>query len=691
MSRSEPMQQAIQAQRAGRLEQAESAYRKVLAEQPDHAAAHHNLALLLLHRNQLEAALEHMQTAARLEPESVEILNNLGGLRERSGQLSEAIEAYRQAATIASESPVPHCNLGEALCKAGRMHEGLVALRAAATLDPDLPEAWAALGAALLDGGQPTAAAASLQRAVHLRPEDDRSWCRLGDALQSLSRFEEAAAAYEKAAQGNPRGLDTWYGLGRARMECGRIVQAVEAFQRVLAIDPRYGLALHDLGKSLFELGCLEQALPLLRQAVDAGPAAVRQHALENIAIIVPGSPADDNGSILQSRRTWGAQWPCRPAPPRTRAAGEPLRIGYVSSFFHRPNWMKPVQAVLQHHDRRQFEIHLFCDGPTDSLPAQFRLQAPDRIHGIQRQSNEAAAATITAQQIDILVDLNGYSAPPRMALYPLRPAPVQVGWFNYYATSGLDCFDYLIGDKYVVPAAEEVFFTERILRVPHSYLTFGVDYPVPDVAPPPVLAGNPLTFGSLASQYKLTDAVIEAWSAILSASPTSRLLIRNKRLDRLDHQEFVRGRFAAHGISPDRVLLEGPADHFKFLDTYRRIDVALDPFPYSGGTTTMEALWQGVPVVTFDGDRWAARTSVSLLRSAGLDEFVGRDLQEYVQICIRLANSPDTPERLATLRAGLRDQLRCSPVCDSAGFTRAMEDLYRQISSEWRVGITSV
>jgi protein O-GlcNAc transferase len=690
MFRSDTMQQAIDAQRAGRLEQAESAYRQVLAEQPDHAAAHHNLALLLLHRNRLDAALAHMQAAARLEPESVEILNNLGGLQERSGQLTEAIDAYQQAAALAPESPVPHCNLGEALCKAGRMAEGIVALRAAATLDPNLPEAWAALGTALLDGGRPLAATAALQRAVQLRPEDDRSWCRLGDVLQSLKRFEDAIEAYQQATQRNPRGLDAWYGLGRAGMECGRIVQAVEAFQRCLAIEPRYGLALHDLGKSLFELGCLEQALPLLRQAAEAGPDEVRQHALENIAIIVPGSPADDNRSILQSRQAWARQWPSRPAPsPRAGAEGEPLRIGYVSSFFHRPNWMKPVQTLLQRHDRRQFEIHLFCDGPAGSLQTQFQLQVHDRIHGIQQLSNEAVAAVIATEKIDILVDLNGYSAPPRMALFPLRPAPVQVGWFNYYATSGLDCFDYLIGDEHVVPADEEQFYTERILRVPHSYLTFGVDYPVPDVAPPPMLAGNPPTFGSLASQYKLTGAVIETWSAILNGCPGARLLIRNKLLDRPEHQEFLRARFAAHGIPPDRILLEGPAEHFEFLDTYRRIDVALDPFPYSGGTTTMEALWQGVPVVTFDGDRWAARTSVSLLRSAGLDDFVGRDVRDYVQICMRLAHSPETPERLAALRTDLRDQLRCSPVCDSAGFTRAMEDLYRQISSGGRGGTT--
>ncbi len=663
------------------MAEAQEAYQQLLRTEPRHAAAHHNLAVLLLQQNRLDDALKHMREAARLQPESLEIHNNLGGVWESLGRLNEAIEAYQRAVALDPESPVPHCNLGEALGKAGRTAEAITALRTAATLDPGLPEAWSALGAALLGDGQPQAAVAALRRAVQLRPEDDLFHQRLGDAWQALSRFERAIQAYQQAAQRNPRATDTWYGLGRAWMECGRIVQATRTFQRCLAIDAQHTLARHDLGKCFFDLGCLEQALPLLRQAADAGPAPVRQHARENIAVIVPGSPADDNRSILEARQTWGRQWPNRPTPPpRPRAHGQPLRIGYVSSFFHRANWMKPVRALIQRHDRNRFEIHLFCDGPAEGLGSAYQLHTGDRIHAIPGQSNDAVAERIVAEQIDVLVDLNGYSAPARMALYPLRPARVQLGWFNYYATSGLDCFDYLIGDRHVIPSDEEAFYTERILRVPTSYLTFDVDYPVPDVAASPLLAGQPLTFGCLASAYKLTDAVLETWTRILHDCPAARLLIRNKLLDCVEHQEFLSARFFTRGISSDRLVLEGPADHFEFLDTYRRIDVALDPFPYSGGTTTMEALWQGVPVVTFQGDRWAARTSASLLRSAGLDEFVGRDRRDYVQLCMRLAHAPDLPQRLGTLRAGLRERLRRSPVCDTMAFATAMEDLYLQI-----------
>jgi predicted O-linked N-acetylglucosamine transferase (SPINDLY family) len=268
------------------------------------------------------------------------------------------------------------------------------------------------------------------------------------------------------------------------------------------------------------------------------------------------------------------------------------------------------------------------------------------------------------------------------LGLYPLRPAPILVGWFNLYATSGLACFDYLIGDEHVIPAREEPYYAERILRVPHCYLTFQVDYPVSDVAPPPVLATGQLTIGCLASQHKITDHVVQTWAEVLRRSPGVRLLIRNATLSRPEHQDHLAERFARQGISRERLCLEGPAEHYEFLQTYDRIDLALDTFPYSGGTTTMEALWQGVPVVTFDGDRWASRTSVSLLRAAGLDEFVGRDRAEYLEICVRLATVSDGPARLQAFRAGIRERLRNSPVCDAASFARAMEALYLGIPS---------
>jgi predicted O-linked N-acetylglucosamine transferase (SPINDLY family) len=242
-------------------------------------------------------------------------------------------------------------------------------------------------------------------------------------------------------------------------------------------------------------------------------------------------------------------------------------------------------------------------------------------------------------------------------------------------------CFDYLIGDENTIPPHEERFYSEKILRVPDaSYLTFSVDYPVPPVADPPCLGQTGITFGSLASQYKITNEVIAAWSRILQRTPGSTLLLKNKHLASPATQQFIHGLFRESGVHSERVRLEGPADHYDFLKAYDRIDIALDPFPYNGGTTTTEAIWQGVPIVTFYGDRWAARTSASILRAGGLEEFVAVDVESYIELATRWGCAQDTPDRLASLRRVMRTQVAASSVCDTRSFARAMEELYLSV-----------
>jgi predicted O-linked N-acetylglucosamine transferase (SPINDLY family) len=364
----------------------------------------------------------------------------------------------------------------------------------------------------------------------------------------------------------------------------------------------------------------------------------------------------------------------------RGRSKTGKIRVGYVSAFFGSRNWMKPVWGVVNHHDRSTFEIHLFADRARPSSASGYHPDRRDVVHDITHLSNEAVARRVRRAGIDVLVDLNAYSVPSRLGLFVLRPAPVLVGWFNTYATTGIDAFDYVVGDDAVIPRSEERFYTERVLRVPGSYLAFSVLYPCPRVAPPPCLGQAALTFGSLASQYKITEPVVSAWSAILRGAPEARLLLKNRALDDASTRSFVLRRFVRNGVAPSRIVLEGSAEHTAFLRAYARVDIALDPFPYSGGTTTMEALWQGVPVLTHDGDRWASRTSRSLLLAAGLDEWCTPDLRSYIERAVALAQAPDTPRRLSTLRRSLRARLRDSPACDSAGLARSLEGLYRQI-----------
>lgn len=482
--------------------------------------------------------------------------------------------------------------------------------------------------------------------------------------------------------QSNPDGPRAWYSAGSAEYSRRDYAGAASCFRAALERCPNWLQAHHDLGRALFNLGEVEQALDQFRIAAAAEDPAVPEAA---IAQIIPGNPAEDNQSILDARRRWAERHlalshRAEDFSRQAKTVGDrPLRVGYVSSFFHKRNWMKPVWGLINHHDRRRFKIHLFSDAPQSSIEHGYVAHSEDVFHDTTGLSNDELAQKIKGQGIDLLVDLNGYSTMSRLPLFRMRPARLVVGWFNMYATTGIASYDYLIGDDIVIPHAEEKFYCEKIVRVPGSYLTFEVTYPVPPVVDPPSISKGTVTFGSLAPQYKITGEVIRTWSRILEQVPHSSLILRNRGLVAEGVRQFVHGLFERQGISRERVRLEGPAYHYEFLETYSRIDVALDTFPYSGGATTMEAIWQGVPVVTFWGDRWASRTSASILEAASLSILVGRGPEDYVSLAVDWATSPD---RLVKLRRTLRSHLLDSSVCDTRTFSRNMERIYTEMTS---------
>jgi predicted O-linked N-acetylglucosamine transferase (SPINDLY family) len=393
-----------------------------------------------------------------------------------------------------------------------------------------------------------------------------------------------------------------------------------------------------------------------------------------------------DHAAVRTARRRWAEseRTTIKVLPHRdSRAGGRKLRVGYLSAFFGEPNWMKPVFALINRHDRSAFEITMWSDGKLPSPASGYREHDLDIIADLRGVGNERAARIIADAGMDVLVDLNGYSFQSRLNLLMHRPAPHIIGWFNLFATTGIAAFDWLIGDETVLKAEEESFYSERIHRLSGSYLAFEVLYAVPDIAPPPCLsAGGAITFGCLGSQYKLTDGVLSAWARILRAAPGAKLFIKNGALQDASIRDDMMGRLTALGVSAERVTLQGRSPHFDFLDAYRHVDIALDTFPYNGGTTTTEALWQGVPVLAFDGDRWASRTSKSLLLAAGLSDWVMADEAAYVDQAIRLANDPATPDRLAAMRGGMRDRLRASAACDADGLCRQMEAFYRGLAA---------
>jgi predicted O-linked N-acetylglucosamine transferase (SPINDLY family) len=563
--------------------------------------------------------------------------------------------------------------------QAGQLQQAADFYQQTLRINPDKPDALYLFGCLAYQNGQFAPARELLRQAVSVAQDQAEYHHALGLALNALEEYEPAIVSFTRTlvlAPAHQRATEalaqSWYGLGCAKNSASEFAVAQHCFSQALNLQPDWLEARHNLGRALYESGFVSEAFRHFKLCAEMNKPGSEQ-SCAMLAVIVPGVPEAGNAQILATRKAWLKQ--DLPPPPIATSHHTPLRAGYVSSFFHRDNWMKPVWGLINQHDRRAIQVHLFSDCAAADIQHGYRAHPEDIYLDASALSNDDLAKAIQHHAIDVLVDLNGYSNMRRLPLFAQRVAPLQIGWFNMYATTGLNTFDYLIGDANVILPEEEPFYSEKIIRVDGSYLTFDVNYPVPPIVSRP---HEPIVYGALASQYKITEEVVEAWSQILHQAPATSLLLKNKQMATDTGRNLLTSRFARHGINPERLHLEGPEPHFNFLRAYERIDIALDTFPYNGGTTTTEALWQGVPVVTFHGDRWASRTSASILRAANLHEFVATDLEGYIALAVAFAHKPD---QLTSLRKTMRRRLTESPVCNTKSFAQQMEKIYRELS----------
>lgn len=681
MNERELLQQGLGHHQAGRLAEASACYQEVLRDNPVQPEALYFLGILSHQTGNQEEAIKLMRRAIAVVGDQPPLHEILGLALMSLGRYKDAELSLLRA--VASGTAESLNNLGILRKKQARMEEAIAAFERAVQINPSFADALYNLGNAEWARNRAEKADEYWKRAVASNPAHADAWAALGQVSNSLCRHREAVEQLRRAVQLRPGDAQLQCDLAGAFEALREFAGAAECYRAALAIDPTRHETRHNLAHAMFELGRADEALDLFREAA-RGPRGALTRGM--IAVMIPGAPTASNQEILDARREFAENdvlpW-ARPVSLPLRAQSSALRIGYLSSFFHRQNWMKPVWALLAKHDRDRFEIHLFSDAPQSAMPEGYAAGAGDRFHDISGLSNDAAARLIAGQSLDLLIDLNAYSKLKRLPLMARRPARVIVGWFNHFATTGMKCYDYLIGDEEVIPAGEEPFYSEKLARVLGSYLAFDVTYPVPDIVDPPCMEKGAITFGCLAPLYKITPQAIEAWSEILRGAPGSSLVLRGTALESEGARRYLSDAFASHAVAAERLRLLGPAPHREFLETYNHIDIALDTFPYNGGTTTTEAIWQGVPVISFHGDRWVARTSASILRAAGLSEFVNRDRNAYLAQAIALANSPETPSRLRRLRCGMRQKLRGSSVCDTQTFARNMEAIYIALLEE--------
>ena len=593
-----------------------------------------------------------------------------------AGDPREAARIFREALAQAPQVPEFWNNLGISLFDGGERREAVEVFRRAVELSPRFAEALNNLGRALAVCGQPEEGLAACREALAIEPGFAGALENAGVILMECGRHKEALAYFDRACAAAPGSPSAWNNKGAALKELGRLGGAASCFRRVLALAPgrmegRVGLAsLHLLR------GEVERYIALLRQCIALDPENAQIHS--DLLLVLNYSEHCSQADLAAESRLWGALHGVSPlsGPREPREfLGRRLRIGYLSADLRRHPVGFFLKEVLKHHDRCSFEITCYHSGTrSDQITEELRRNS-ERWFVIAGMSDAEAHSLIVANGIDILVDLSGHTGGNRLRLFAGRPAPVQASWIGYSASTGLPAMDYLISDAVSAPVGEEGYYTERLIRLPHCRFCYAPPAPAPFVDELPATANGFVTFGSFNNLAKLTPPVIALWARLLLAVPGSRLVLKWKSLDAYAVRRRIQTLFARHGVDPQRIECRGFSNHYLALAEYNDVDVALDPFPFTGGLTSCEALWMGVPVLTLLGATPIGRQTASFLEAIGLPELIARDEDEFLALALALAG--DLP-RLAALREGLRDRMAGSPLCDGARFAGDLEQGYR-------------
>jgi len=603
---------------------------------------------------------------------------------QQAGRLSIAEQIYRQILAADPLHANAHNNLGVVLRDQGRIDEAITCYRQALGLKPDFAEAYGNLGTAWMSQGRLDDAVACYRRMLELRPHLAAAHFNLGLALKDQGRLEDAAACYGRALELKPNDADAYNNLGIARKDQGRLGDAVTCYRRALELRPNFADAHNNLGNALKDQGRLDDAVASYRRALELKPdfnkahsnllAALQYRSGVTLAALATAHAAYDRTHAEPLRRS---------VPPHenSRDPQRRLRLGFVSPDFacHPVGFF--LVRMLENLDREQCEIICYNDRLRLDRLTERLESAATTWRNVAGWSDPRLAEAIRADRIDILFDLAGHTARNRLLVFARRPAPIQVTWAGYVGTTGLKTIDYLLADRYEVPPEAEASYCERVLRMPDGYVCYAPPDDAPAVAPLPALTQGCVTFGCFNNPAKLTPEIIATWASILRQVPGSRLTLKSGGMNDASIAEPLAERFAAHGIVPNRLDFQGRSPHLELLAQYQRVDLALDPFPYNGGLTTCEALWMGVPVVTCPGETFASRHSLSHLSNVGLTETIAASLEDYAQLAVALAQ--DLP-RLAALRAGLRERMAASPLCDGKRFARNLMRLLRDAWRQW-------
>jgi predicted O-linked N-acetylglucosamine transferase (SPINDLY family) len=632
------------------FDEARRCYDRALEIDPSNLHALTNIGELHLLKGDPRVALGCFERVLEQAPLFYEALGNRIAALIECDELIEAEHAARQAIEHYPDSAGFHVNLGIVLVRSTKTTLGLNAYKRALEIQPDNQEAIFNLAVLKNDAIALRASVEFIRRKMTLEGESAYLQRLLGTALRHAGQMTEAEAIFRRLVENHPTDFSGWTSLADCVSARGNPTQAIEYFEKAIELAP-------EMANTFSNMTFHSTYLP------DLTPEALFKRHLEW---------AERYETPLRGKQF-------RHVPEKE--AKNRLKIGYVSGDFRLHPVGNLLQGVLQQHDHGKFEIHCFATSyDSDEITAILRANS-DYWYEVALLSIQELADLIQAQGIDILVDLSGHTALNRLQVFALKPAPIQATWIGYFHSAGLKSIDYFITDPYTTPQQSEQLFSEIPARLPHSRFCYAPLEFAPEVSEPPFARTGYITFGNFNRLDKLTDPVIEAWSRIVAKVPDAKLMIKARGLDDAETAERIEKKFETCGLSLERLILRPASGFLQMLQEYSEVDIALDPFPFNGGMTTLETLWMGVPVVALAGNSVVSRQSASILANIGHQELIFTDVESYIAGAVALAL--DTP-RVASLRSMIRRQMSRSPLCDAAQFTQDLEMLYRRMWQAW-------
>jgi len=526
-------------------------------------------------------------------------------------------------------------------------------------------------------------ASALLEHVTLLQPGCVEAYCNLAGALGALGKYDRAVMCFEKALELKPDFAEAWSNLGNTLRNAERLDEAERAYRRALELRPDFAEAEYNLGNLTHHEGRIAESIECYRRAYTLRPTFVAAHS--NFIYALNFDPGYEPSRVFEAHLEWARchAEPLKPPAPfyaNEVSVNRRLRIGYVSPNFRNHAATYFFEPVLACHDARQFEIFCYSDVvQADEYTARLMQSSAVWRECAQLDDDELVKA-IRQDRIDILVDLTGHTKGHRLLSFARKPAPVQVTWNGYANTTGMSAMDYRITDALAdPPGMTEHLHTEQLVRMPDVYMVFRPPDDSPEVNDLPAARSGRFTFGSFNALSKITPQVVHAWSRILSSVPGARLLMATVPAGRA--RDRVLEMFNANGVDASRVELRERLPLYEFLALHHQADIALDPFPFSGTTTTCHSLWMGLPVVTLAGKSHVSRVGVSMLTNIGLAGMIANSVDEYVKIAVGLAMDL---EKLSALRRGLRNRMLTSTLTDARRFTRQLEERFRELWADW-------